>query len=67
MNNIVVTGKQINYLEAVVYNGLQPAGIAGGGGGGDTSDLYYSKTALDGGQLDSSCLLYTSPSPRDRS
>jgi len=53
MNNITVVEKQINYLEDVVYNGLNPSGIAiGGGGGGDTSDLYYSKTQLDGGQLD---------------
>ncbi len=52
MNNITVTGKQINYLEDVVYNGLNPVGIAGGGGGGDPSDLYYSKTQLDAGQLD---------------
>jgi len=52
MNNITITEKQINYLEDVVYNGLQPAGIAIGGGGGDTSGLYYSKVQLDGGQLD---------------
>jgi len=53
MNNITVVEKQINYLEDVVYNGLNPSGTAiGGGGGGDTSDLYYSKTQLDGGQLD---------------
>jgi len=42
----------MNYLEDVVYNGLQPAGFSVGGGGGDTSGLYYSKVQLDGGQLD---------------
>jgi len=52
MNNITITEKQMNYLEDVVYNGLQPAGFSVGGGGGDTSGLYYSKVQLDGGQLD---------------
>jgi len=51
MNNITVTEKQINYLEDVVYNGLQPSG-GSIGGGGNQSDLYYSKIQLDAGQLD---------------
>ena len=52
MNNITVIEKQFNYLEDVVYNGLNPSGISVGGGGGSESDLYYSKVQLDAGQLD---------------
>jgi len=45
MNNITVTEKQINYLEDVVYNNLNPSGISAGVPGSE-SDLYYSKFSL---------------------